>query len=130
MRETDEQKNILCIGLNFSFKPGLIEYSEFLPSFEILFLDIKREDLCDEDMSKTRLSETALTSYQKFSSDWDQPEHSVVFIEEIICIWQSMGHYVISLDEYKLIGTYWIASYINGNIVTYFDSSGIEYIQK
>ena len=81
-------------------------------------------------MSKTRLSETALTSYQKFSSDWDQPEHSVVFIEEIICIWQSMGHYVISLDEYKLIGTYWIASYINGNIVTYFDSSGIEYIQK
>ena len=69
MRETDEQKNILCIGLNFSLKPGLIEYSEFLPSFEILFRDIKREDLCDEDMSKTRLSETALTSYQKFSSD-------------------------------------------------------------
>ena len=88
MRETDEQKNILCIGLNFSFKPGLIEYSEFLPSFEILFRDIKREDLRDEDMFliKTRLSETALISYQRFASDRDQPENLMVFIEEITCI--------------------------------------------
>ena len=42
-----------------------------------------------------------------------------------------MGYYIVlSLDECKLIGTHLIASYVNGNNVTYFDSFGIEYIQK
>ena len=27
---TDDEKNVLCKGLNFSVKPGLIDYSEFL----------------------------------------------------------------------------------------------------
>ena len=54
---TDDEKNFLCKGLNFSVKSGLIEYSEFLLPFELLFCDIKREDLCNEDMSviKARL---------------------------------------------------------------------------
>ena len=54
---TDDEKNVLCKGLNFSVKPGLIEYSEFLLPFELLFHDIKHEDLCNEDMSviKARL---------------------------------------------------------------------------
>ena len=64
-------------GLNFSVKPELIEYSEFLLLFELLFRDIKREDLCNEDMSviKARLLDTALTSYQNFSSDREPPEN-------------------------------------------------------
>ena len=32
--------------------------------------------------------------------------------------------YVINLDEYKLIGTHWIALYVNTENVTYFDSFG------
>ena len=54
---TDDEKNFLCKGLNFSVKPGLIEYSEFLLPFELLFRDIKHEDLCNEDISliKARL---------------------------------------------------------------------------
>ena len=74
---TDEEKNVLCKGLNFSVKPGWIEYSEFLLPFELLFRDIKREDLCNKDMSliKARLLDTALTSYQNFSSDKDPPEN-------------------------------------------------------
>ena len=31
------------------------------------------------------------------------------------------GAYVTNLDEYKSIGTPWIALYVNGNNVTYFD---------
>ena len=64
-------------GLNFSVKPGWIEYSEFLLPFELLFRDIKREDLCNKDMSliKARLLDTALTPYQNFSSDKDPPEN-------------------------------------------------------
>ena len=40
------------------------------------------------------------------------------------------GAYVINLDEYESIGTHWIALYVNDNNVTYFDSFGINYIQK
>ena len=44
--------------------------------------------------------------------------------------------YVINIDEYKLIGSYWIALYVNGakgrasHNATYFDSLWYEYIQK
>ena len=37
---------------------------------------------------------------------------------------------MINLDEYKSIETHWIALYVNGDNVTYFDSFGVEYIQK
>ena len=40
------------------------------------------------------------------------------------------GAYVINLDEYSDIGTYWIALYVNNKTVTYFDSFGIEHIPK
>ena len=40
------------------------------------------------------------------------------------------GTYVKSLNKCKLIRTHWIASYENGNIVTYFDSFGVEHIPK
>ena len=38
--------------------------------------------------------------------------------------------YVINLDEYELIGTHWIALYLNGDNVTYFDSFEVTHIQK
>ena len=38
--------------------------------------------------------------------------------------------YVINLDEYSDIGTYWIALYVNTKTVTYFDSFGVEHIPK
>ena len=65
---TDKEKNVLCKGLNFSIKPGLIEYSEFSLPFELLFRNIKREDLCNEDVSSTkaRLLDIALTSTKTF----------------------------------------------------------------
>ena len=40
------------------------------------------------------------------------------------------GAYVINLDEYSDIGTYWVALYVNNNNVIYFDSFGIEHIPK
>ena len=40
------------------------------------------------------------------------------------------GAFVINLDECKSIGTLWIALYLNGDNLTYFDSFGIEYIPK
>ena len=40
------------------------------------------------------------------------------------------GAYVINLEEYKLIGTHWIALYVNGKNLIYFDSFGVEYLPK
>ena len=38
--------------------------------------------------------------------------------------------YVTNLEEFKLIGNHWIALYVNGNNIIYFDSSGVEHIPK
>ena len=40
------------------------------------------------------------------------------------------GAYVINLDEYSDIGTHWVALYVQNNDVTYFDSFGVEHVQK
>ena len=40
------------------------------------------------------------------------------------------GIYVINFDEFKLIGTHWIALSVNAENVTYFDSFGVENIKK
>ena len=42
------------------------------------------------------------------------------------------GAYVINLDEYSDIGTYWVALYVqnNNNNVIYFNSFGVEHIPK
>ena len=45
-------------------------------------------------------------------------------------IYHKDGAYVINLDEYKSIWTYWITLYGNGNNGTYCDSFGVEHIPK
>ena len=38
--------------------------------------------------------------------------------------------YIISLDEYELIGTHWISLYVNAENITYFDSFAVEHVPK
>ena len=40
------------------------------------------------------------------------------------------GAYIINLDEYEILGTHWIALYVNAENVTYFDSFKVGYIPK
>ena len=40
------------------------------------------------------------------------------------------GAYIINLDEYADVGTYWIALYVKNNEVIYFDSFGVEHVSK
>ena len=36
------------------------------------------------------------------------------------------GAYIMNLDEYESVGTHWIALYVSGDNVTYFNSFGVE----
>ena len=45
----------------------------------------------------------------------------MVFIQEIIYLKYWMGAYIINLDQYKTIETYWIALYVKDDNVTYFE---------
>ena len=40
------------------------------------------------------------------------------------------GPYVINLDEYRDIGTHWVALYVYNKTIIYFDSFGVEHIPK
>ena len=40
------------------------------------------------------------------------------------------GAYIINLDEYANVGTYWIALFCKKNEIIYFDSFGVEYIPE
>ena len=40
------------------------------------------------------------------------------------------GAYVINLDEFKSIQTHWIALYVDGDNVAYFDSFRVKYIPE
>ena len=40
------------------------------------------------------------------------------------------GAYEINLDEYKDVGTHWIALYAKDNKISYFDSFGVEHVSK
>ena len=55
----------------------------------------------------------------------------MVFFQEIIYLKKIKdGAYVINLDEYADVGTYWIALFCNRNEFVYFDSLGVEYIPE
>ena len=40
------------------------------------------------------------------------------------------GTYVTNFNEYKSIGTHWIALYVNAENVVHFDSFGVEHVPK
>ena len=40
------------------------------------------------------------------------------------------GAYIINLDEYANVGTYWIALFCKKNEIVYFDSFGVEHIPE
>ena len=40
------------------------------------------------------------------------------------------GAYIINLDEYKDVGTNWIALFCNKNKIIYFDSFGVVLLKK
>ena len=71
-----------------------------------------------------------LTSFE-IQSIMKTNQNLMVFFQEIICLKKIKdGAYVINLDEYKDVGTNWIALFCNRNEIVYFDSFGVEHVPK
>ena len=60
----------------------------------------------------------------------NEPRFNMVYSRDNLPDKIKDGVYVINLDEYLDIETYWIALYVNNKTVTYFDSFGAEHIPK
>ena len=59
-----------------------------------------------------------------------EPRFNGVFSRDNLPNTIKNGAYVTDLDEYRDIGTHWIALYVNNKTITYFDSFGVEHIPK
>ena len=81
-----------------------------------------------------------LTNFEIQEYYQNEPRFNGVFSRDNLSNTIKNGAYVINLDEYHDIGTHRVAlyvqstsvydTYVNNNIVTYFDSFGVEHIPK
>ena len=68
-----------------------------------------------------------LTNFEIQKYYQNEPKFNVVYSRSNLSKIKD-GVYVINLDEFKSIGTHWIALYVNANNIVYFDSFGVEHI--
>ena len=71
-----------------------------------------------------------LTNFEIQEYYQNEPRFNGVFSRDNLPNAIKNGAYVINLDEYRDIGTYWVALYVNNKTIIYFDSFGVEHIPK
>ena len=71
-----------------------------------------------------------LTNFEIQEYYQNKPRFNGVFSRDNLPNTIKNGAYVINLDEYRVIGTHWVALYVNNKTITYFDSFGVEHISK
>ena len=72
------EKNLLLKGLNFTIPPNKLNYADYCLRYELLFRDIKnikKIDAGNLDFLKTKLKETALTSFRNFNQKNNTPSN-------------------------------------------------------
>ena len=87
-----------------------------------------------EGVKKTQLNSLLpfhpLTHFEISEYYKNEPRFNGVYSRNNLPKTIKKGAYVINLDEYKNIGTHWIALFVQPKYVVYFDSFGIEHIPK
>ena len=71
-----------------------------------------------------------LTNFEIQEYYQNEPRFNEVFTRDNLPNTIKNGVYAINLDEYRDIGTHWVALYVNNKTITYFDSFGVEYIPR
>ena len=69
-----------------------------------------------------------LTNFEIQKYYKNEPRFNGVFARNNLSKKIKDGAYIINLDEYANVGTYWIALFGKKNEIIYFDSFGVEYI--
>ena len=70
-----------------------------------------------------------LTKFEIQKCYQNEPKFNGVYSRNNLSITKD-GAFVINLDKNELIGSHWIALYVNDNNVTYFDGLGVENIPR
>ena len=71
-----------------------------------------------------------LTNFEIHKYYKNEPRFNGVFSRNNLPKKIKVGAYIINLDEYADVGTYWIALFCKKNEIVYFDSFGVEYIPE
>ena len=71
-----------------------------------------------------------LTNFEIREYYENQPRFNGVYSRDNLPKTIKNGAYVINLDEYKDVGTHWIALYAKNNEVIYFYNFGVEHVPK
>ena len=71
-----------------------------------------------------------LTNFEIQEYYQNEPRFNGVFSRDNLPNSIKNSAYVINLDEYRNIGTHWVALYLNNKTIIYFDSFGVEHIPK
>ena len=71
-----------------------------------------------------------LTNFEIQEYYQNEPRFNGAFSRDNLPNTIKLDAYVINPDEYRDIGTHWVALYINNKSVTYFESFGVEHIPK
>ena len=69
-----------------------------------------------------------LTNFEIQEYYQNEPTFNGVFSGDNLHNTIKNGAYVINLDEYRDIGTHWVALYVNNKTIIYLDSFGVEHI--
>ena len=69
-----------------------------------------------------------LTNFEIQEYYQNEPRLNGVFSRDDLPNTIENGAYVINLDEYRDIGTHWVALYVDNKTIIYFDSFGVEHI--
>ena len=71
----------------------------------------------------------SLTNFEIQKYEQNYPKFSGVYSKSNLLIIKN-GLYIINLDDFKSIEIHWIALYVNGIDIIYFDSFGVEHIPE
>ena len=68
---TENEKSLLCKGLNFAIPPKTLEYVDCLLSFELLYGVIHNLDITNEkkEILKTRIKDCAFCSFNSYKEN-------------------------------------------------------------
>ena len=71
-----------------------------------------------------------LTNFEIQKYYQNEPRFNSVFSRNNLPKKIKDGAYVINLDEYADVGTYWIVLFCDRSVIVYFDSFGVEHVPE